>query len=91
MLMSVIQQELVLVLSSDYSTPKMHLLQLNGSVLCTKKKFQVVFAITVHDIYIPVVYWREQLFIFMNQGQETKEIENQSRLNQNKPEIKFDL
>ena len=39
----------------------MRLWRFNGSVLCTKEKLQVVFAITVRDIFIPVVYYREQL------------------------------
>ena len=34
----------------------MRLWRFNGRVLCTKEKFQVVFAITVRDIFIPVVY-----------------------------------
>ena len=34
----------------------MHLWQFNGSVLRIKEKLQVVFAITVRDIHIPVVY-----------------------------------
>ena len=39
----------------------MHLWRFNGSFLCTKEKFRVVFAITVRDIFILVVYQREQL------------------------------
>ena len=40
----------------------MHLWQFNGSVLCIKEKFQVVFVITVCDIFILVADLREQLF-----------------------------
>ena len=44
------------MLSLDYSTVKMHLWQFNGSVLRIKEKLQVVFAFTVRDIHILVVY-----------------------------------
>ena len=53
-----VNEEAVLVLLLDYSTLKMLLGRFYSrifSVLWTEGKFQVVFSITVRDIYIPFV------------------------------------